>query len=154
MCQNPQIEECTVFCGFFYDSCWPWNTPEYKDIPFVRLFQQYASLVIAKFWGCYMDEFMHSLCLTMHIDRQLDNLWYIPTNCRRIAPGSLPSQKSTKIERKTAYKLSSIRRRYYRYREKSRQGPTRYRVFLQRKYLDSIWEHSELLSRWKAFFAI
>ncbi len=64
-----------------------------------------------------------------------------------IAHRPLPRQKSTKIESKTACKLSSIGRRYYRYREDSREGPTRYRVFLQRKYLDSIWEHSELLSR-------
>jgi hypothetical protein len=63
-----------------------------------------------------------------------------------VAPPPL-RRKSTKIERKTTYKLSSIGRGYYRYREKSRQGPTRYRVFLQRKYLDSIREHSELLSR-------
>ena len=48
----------------------------------------------------------------------------------------LPRQKSTKIESKTAYKLTSIGRCNYRYREKSRLCPTRYRVFLQRKYLD------------------
>jgi hypothetical protein len=50
----------------------------------------------------------------------------------------LPCQKSTKIESKTAYKLSSLGRCNYRYREKSRLCPTRYRVFLQRKYLNSI----------------
>ncbi len=138
-----------MFRVFIYYSCWPWNTPENKDIC------SYASLFIAKFWGCYMDWFMHRLCLTMPIDRQLDNLWYIPTNCRHSSycPLAPPRQKSTKTERKTAFKLSSIGRCYYRFREKSRQGPS-YCVFLQRKYLDSIWEHSELLSCWKAFFAI
>jgi hypothetical protein len=40
--------------------------------------------------------------------------------------------------------LFSIESSYYRYREKSRQRPTRYRVFLQRKYLDSIREHTDL----------
>jgi hypothetical protein len=33
----------------------------------------------------------------------------------KYCPPPLPRQKSTKIERKTAYKLSSIGRGYYRY---------------------------------------
>jgi hypothetical protein len=75
--KNPQIEEWTVFRGFIYYRCWPWNTPESKDIC------SYASLVIAKFWGCYMDGFLHCLCLT------------IPKNCRHrsYCPSAPPLSK-------------------------------------------------------------
>jgi hypothetical protein len=43
--------------------------------------------------------------------------------------------------------LFSIRSCYYHNREKFKQKATRYRVFLQRKYLDSIRELTELFSR-------
>ncbi len=41
---------------------------------------------------------------------------------------------------------------YYRYWENPGKKPPAIVFFLQRKYLDSIRQHTELFSRWKTFF--
>jgi hypothetical protein len=94
----------------------------YNGIIFLLIFYTYYNTIFTPFYAQYVS--IVRLLPSLVCDIYLQSADTVP-----IALRPLPRQKSTKIESKTAYKLSSIGRCYYRYREKSRQGPTRYRVF-------------------------